>query len=260
MSRKQVLIGVEGNHDQAFLSRILRKILKFRDFKEDQKEKVVTLESIGVIWKKFVPTYPPKSENLYIRLDMPSILYTDAVSVAIYAGEGSNLQRNLVAKLSDIDYTEELDAFAIVADADKQTTDQVAKKYHDGFQEYFADFPSTVGNAGKIQESSPKLGLYILPDNVNSGVLDTLLCACGEVAYPKYMEKARDYLEKFSEEEIRHWKTFDRDKATIASVLKPGKTNTTTISDNQWISQEIADQIPELQNVISFLKELLQIE
>jgi D-Tyr-tRNAtyr deacylase len=59
VSRKQVLIGVEGNHDQAFLSRILRKILKFRDFKEDQKEKVVIPNSIEFRADVTIDEIPP---------------------------------------------------------------------------------------------------------------------------------------------------------------------------------------------------------
>jgi hypothetical protein len=81
------LIGVEGNHDQAFLSKILRELLGFSKC-EDQR-------NLDVLWRKFIPVYPPKTGKLHLRLDMPSILYTDTLSVAIYAGEGSRLVDNL---------------------------------------------------------------------------------------------------------------------------------------------------------------------
>ena len=69
MSRKYVLIGVEGPHDQAFVSRILCKLLGFSKFDGKMSE-------LDNFWRKFIPNYP-KGGNLYDRLDMPQILYND---------------------------------------------------------------------------------------------------------------------------------------------------------------------------------------
>jgi hypothetical protein len=257
VNKKYVLIGVEGNHDQAFISKILCKLLGFSEF----KGQVVELDGI---WRKFIPVYPPKTGKLYLRLDMPTILYNDYISVAIYAGEGSNLITNLSDKLSDIDYSDLL-AFGIIADADKKTPDQVAEEYHHGLKEYFPDFPNTVNSSGNIIEGSPKLGIYILPDNNRQGVLDSVICDCGDLVYPEYMQRARAYVDKFSEEERKKkplkWKPFDQEKAiiaTVVSVLKPGKTNQTSISDNDWVSPATAT-IPAIQNLTKFLRDLLNL-
>jgi hypothetical protein len=255
VNRKCILIGVEGSHDQAFLAKILCKLF---DFSKCEHEK-----DLDTLWRKFIPVYPPKTGRIHLRLDMPSILYTDTLSVAIYVGEGSNLSRNLKDKLSDIDL-ESLSAFAIVADADKQKPAEVANKYHDELKEYFPDFPLEISETGAVTEAIPKLGIYILPNNSDQGVLETLLCACGEVAYPLYMERAKSYISQFSDQEFKQigWKPFDKEKATIAtivSILKPGKTNTVSISDNAWISTQTEQQIPSLQNLTIFLKKLLSI-
>ncbi|WP_334705165.1 hypothetical protein [Nostoc sp.] len=77
MSREYVLIGVEGNHDQAFISKILCKLLGFSKFDGNGSE-------LNGIWRKFIPVYPPKTGKLYLRLDMPTILYNDRISLAIY--------------------------------------------------------------------------------------------------------------------------------------------------------------------------------
>lgn len=257
MSRRCVLIGVEGNHDQAFLCKVLRELLGFSQFNDDESK-------LDSLWRKFIPVYPPKTGRLYLRLDMPSILYTDTLSVAVYVGEGSKLIDNLNTKLADIDYSTDLAAFGIVVDADKYTPPQVARAYHDGFQEFFPDFPTEVGESGSVTGNSPKLGLYILPNNYDQGVLDTLLCECGEVAYPTHMERAKAYINQFSSEEIQKigWKPFDREKATVAavaSILKPGKTNTVSIADNKWICAQAEQQLPQLQNLTHFLKKLLGI-
>ncbi|WP_414572531.1 DUF3226 domain-containing protein [Nostoc sp. CCY 9925] len=257
MSREYVLIGVEGNHDQAFISKILCKLLGFSKFDGNVSE-------LNGIWRKFIPVYPPKTGKLYLRLDMPTILYNDRISLAIYAGEGSNLITNLKDKLSDIDCSS-LFAFAIVADADKDRPDQVAEEYYQGFKEYFPDFPTTVSQSGNVIAGSPRLGIYILPDNSQQGVLDTLICDCGDLVYPEYMQRAREYINKFSEEERNKkplkWKPFDQEKAiiaTVVSVLKPGKTNQTSISDNHWIGAETSE-IPVIQNLTTFFRDLLNL-
>ena len=260
MSRKYVLIGVEGPHDQAFVSRILCKLLGFSKFDGKMSE-------LDNFWRKFIPNYP-KGGNLYDRLDMPQILYNDNFSIAIYAGGGSDLIKNLKAKLSDIDISTFF-AFAIVADADNNTPNEVAKKYHKDFKEYFPHFPTEVTQSGNVTEGSPELetkaGIYILPDNSQPGVLDTLICGCGDLVYPEYMQRAKEYIDRFSEEERKKklkWKPFDQQKAiiaTVASVLQPGMTNTVTIKCDDWISIETAE-IPAIKNFTEFLRNLLKLK
>ncbi|QSV66841.1 MAG: hypothetical protein HEQ12_07655 [Aphanizomenon flos-aquae DEX188] len=257
MNRKYVLIGVEGPHDQAFVSRILCKLLGFSKFDGKMSE-------LDNFWRKFIPNYP-KGGNLYDRLDMPQILYNDNFSIAIYVGGGSDLIKNLKAKLSDIDISTFF-AFAIVADADNNTPNEVAEDYHNGFKECFPNFPITVTQSGNVIEGSPRLGIYILPDNSQQGVLDTLICDCGDLVYPEYMQRAREYIDKFSEEDRKKkslkWKPFDREKAiiaTVASVLQPGATNTVTIKCDDWISLETAE-IPAIKNFTEFLRTLLKLE
>jgi hypothetical protein len=262
VSRKYVLIGVEGPHDQAFVSRILCKLLGFCEFKGDNSK-------LDHFWRNFIPNYP-KGGNLYKRLDIPQILYNDNFSIAIYVGNGSELISNLRDKLSNIGDISTLFAFAIVADTDKNTPDKVVKEYHEGFKEYFSHFPTEVTESGNVTEGSPELetkaGIYILPDNSQPGVLDTLICDCGDLVYPEYMQRAKEYIDKFSEEDREKkslkWKPFDQQKAiiaTVASVLQPGMTNTVTIKCDDWISIETAE-IPAIKNFAEFLRNLLKLE
>ena len=254
---KYAIIGVEGPHDQAFTGKVL-KLLDFKDFREELKG----LESqLDPFWRKFIPVYPKKG-NLYKRLDMPSILFNDTISVAIYAGEGSNLVTNLDDILfANSEYQTNLAAFGIVADCDKSTPDRIAEPYAKKFRSYFPNFPQY---PGVVDTNSPRTGVYVLPDNASPGVLDTLLCECGQIAYPAYMEKASSYLNEFSESDRKSlkWKNFDLEKAlvaTVVSVLKPGKTNTTSIADNNWVSEQTKQQVPALANFIQFLSELLEV-
>ncbi|MEG3892591.1 hypothetical protein QT973_19490 [Microcoleus sp. Z1_A1] len=254
---KYAIIGVEGPHDQAFTGKVL-KLLDFKDLREELKG----LESqLDPFWRKFIPVYPKKG-NLYKRLDMPSILFNDTISVAIYAGEGSNLVTNLDDILfTNYEYQTNLAAFGIVADCDKSTPDRIAEPYANKFRSYFPNFPA---RPGVVNTNSPRTGVYVLPDNASPGVLDTLLCECGQIAYPAYMEKASSYLNEFSESDRKSlkWKNFDPEKAlvaTVVSVLKPGKTNTTSIADNNWVSEQTKQQVPALANFIEFLSQLLEL-
>jgi len=254
---KYAIIGVEGPHDQAFTGKVL-KLLGFKDFREELKGLKSDLDPF---WRKFIPVYPKKG-NLYTRLNMPSILFNDTTSVAIYAGEGSNLVTNLDDILfANSEYQTNLAALGIVADCDKSTPDRIAEPYAKKFRSYFPNFPD---RPGVVNTNSPRTGVYVLPDNASPGVLDTLLCECGQIAYPAYMEKASSYLNEFSESDRKSlkWKNFDPEKAlvaTVVSVLKPGKTNTTSIADNNWVSEQTQKQVPALANFIQFLSELLEV-
>src|SRR4028119_352710 len=220
---RYAIIGVEGPHDQAFVGKVL-KLLGFKDFKEewDNLDKSTRLDmskelesKFDKFWHKFIPNYP-KQGSLYKRLNMPSILFTDSLSVAIYEGEGSNLETNLDDILSaNSEYQTNLAAFGIVADCDKSTPDRIVEPYANKFRSYFPNFPD---RPGVVDTNSPRTGIYVLPDNASPGVLDTLLCECGQIAYPVYMEKASSYLNEFSESDIKSlkWKNFDREKALVA--------------------------------------------
>jgi hypothetical protein len=211
--KRYVFIGVEGNHDQAFVSKVLCSLLGYSKFNGKESD-------LDSFWRKLVPKY----------------------------------------HIDPADFS----TFAIIADADKKTPQQVARSYHNKLIEIFPNFPDNVTNCGSIMYGQPTLGLYILPDNSHQGVLDTLICECGNIAYPEYMERAKNYINLFSEEDRKNkglkWKPFAREKAliaTVTSVLKPGKTNQASISDNNWISLQTEQAVPELQNLKKFLRDLL---
>ncbi|NEP91175.1 MAG: hypothetical protein F6K18_32670 [Okeania sp. SIO2C2] len=250
---KYSIIAVEGNHDQALVSNLLKLLgLKKIDGNES---------NLDHFWKKFIPTYP-NNGKLYTRLNMPSILFNDSLSVAIYVGKGSNLAENLDDTFCIYpEYQTDITAFGIIADADKNTPEKVVAEYRERLKESFPNFPE---QPGVVDQNIPRTGIYVLPDNLSKGVLDTLLCECGEIAYPEYMKRAKLYLDNFSEEEKKSkplkWKPFDDKKAliaTIVSVLKPGKTNTTSIADNDWVSNKTIEEVESLKKLRKFLIDLL---
>ncbi len=250
---KYAIIGVERPHDQAFVGKVLQ-LLGFKKFRGEESK-------LDDFWEKFKPTYPKKG-NLYKRLDMPSILFTDNVSVAVYAGEGSSLPINLEDVLiAHSQYRTGIAAFGIVADTDDKAVNSVVQRYYDRFRSYFPNFPNT---PGIVDKNMPRTGIYVLPDNASPGVLDTLICQCGEVVYPEYIERAKYYLELFSQEEREgeplKWKPFDREKAliaTVVSILQPGSSNTASIANDDWVSDKSQNEVAELGSFVEFLRQLL---
>lgn len=59
---------------------------------------------------------------------------------------------------------------------------------------------------------------------------------------------------------MAHWGPFSEQKARVAatvSVLQPGKTNTVSIVEDEWISPATLAAVPRLAQFAGFLRELL---
>jgi len=266
VSHQCAFIGVEGAHDQTFIRKVLEKALGFTVFGGKQED----LAKINPVWTCFIPSFP-RGGDLYKRLDMPSILHKGNLSVAIYDSEGKdgligNTPKKLKVLLSNNpELLEQLIAFAIIADADKDSVVNVARSYSESkrIKSLFPDFTNTQHCLGQVIEGIPRLGLYILPNNKDQGVVDTIICQCGEAVYSDYMKRADDYLKKFSNSErlALGWGDFSLEKAriaTVASILKPGRANAATISDNDWVSEKTLTELPDMQQLIQFLRDLLE--
>jgi hypothetical protein len=143
----------------------------------------------------------------------------------------------------------------------------VARKYHACFKPFFpalTDRPGdlvTAERPGSVPKKSQSVGIFVLPDNSMQGVLEHLILECGEVVYPELVERARQYVSAFGEGERKRakWRPFSEPKAVVASVsslLKPGKTNTSSISDNRWIGEETRSS-PKLAALLAFLFQLM---
>lgn len=177
MTRGYAVLAVEGPSDQAVVARALR-LLGFKSFGG-------AINEIDRLWRRrdeIVPTYPPKSGNLYARLPMPS-------------------------------------------------------------------------------KGPPALGAFVFPNNARQGVVEHLILECGAVAYPNLLSRAQAYVGSFSADDRKgaKWAPYDEQKAIVASVaslLKPGKTNTVSLADNRWISDQTRG-LPMLAALLTFSSALL---
>jgi len=248
---RYAIVGTEGPHDQAFVSAAM-KLLGLKEFSGTEAE-------LDPFWKPFIPIYPKSGGRLYQRLDMPSIVFNDDVSAAIYAGEGSKLKSQLPLILeNNSPYRLETCAFGIVADADEKGPNSVAQEYSQSFRDLFPVFPTT---PGVVNPETTRTGIFVLPDNEREGVLDSLIVECRHVVYPVHMTRSVEFVEGFEEKDRSHWKPFDHDKAVVASsasILRPGMTNTVTIKQDGWLAED-SKSVPGVARFLAFARDLLEL-
>lgn len=247
---KYSILATEGPHDQAFLAKLLRT-LGLERIQDDR-------ESLDAFWQGFLPVYPPK--QIYTRINVPTIMVSQTHSVAVYWGEGSNLIPRLIGLTTNFKhYKDSIDAFGFIVDADNRQPGKVAKEKAEKLQ---AIFPMVSAEPGTITSGTPRTGIYILPDNNRQGTLDSCLLECASVVYPDHRNGAERFLDGLGSQHTNHLRTFTREKAVVAcvvGVLKPGKTNTASIADNNWISEQTITDVTEVSALRNFIKSLLEI-
>ncbi len=257
MSRRYALFAVEGDTDQIVIRQVLKRILGLELWDGD----IRNLQSLWPRQSDIVPNYSSAtSSNIYKRISPPSLLYNNDISVVIFQGGGSMLISRLTALFDNSDLHKDLDAFALFADADRRDPQQIVLRYQKELRVYLPNLPA---KAGQICKGSQLLGAYIFPDNRQQGVVENLVIECGDVAYKELLDSARDYVKSFQQRRssLASWAPFDKEKALIASVvslLKPGKTNSVSLQDNEWISQT-TQNASMLQSLITFCKEMLRL-
>jgi hypothetical protein len=249
VKRKYCLLAVEGQHDQAAITKIL-EVSEFKKFNGDAKQ-------LDRFWEGFIPKYP-KAGNLYKRMDMPSILTSPTHSVAIYAGEGSNLVENIATILDNYQqYAKDIQAFGLFVDADNKQPQKIAEKHA---KELCKVLPTIPQEPGIISAGIPRTGIYVLPDNKRSGVLDSILTQCASIIYPDHKKAAETFIESLNHTHKLH--AFSREKALVAcivSILRPGMANTPSIAQDQWISKKTIDVVDEIIRLNKFIKDLLDL-
>jgi hypothetical protein len=252
LSRKYCFLATEGPHDQAAIGRLLQlaRLEKFNGMIKD----------LDPFWEKFVPKPLNRDERLYARINVPSVLTSPTHSVAIYWGEGSKLKQNIndLLTLEYRRYVEKIHAFGLVVDSDKQQPNLVAKNYAKALQNFF---PMLSETPGVITTSSPRTGIYVLPDNKRSGVLDSVLVDCASVVYPDHRNGALQFLNDLDSMHTKHLNAGARNKAVvgcIANIIEPGRSNTSSIAQDKWISEQTLNN-SDLALLQQFLKDLLEL-
>ena len=259
-------IAVEGQHDQEFICGLL-KSLGF--------SKVVKVAELNDIFgKRLIDTKFPHGGDLHQRVPNPMFLRRDDDWIAVRAAGGETdkllpVVRTMLNVLRS--YPGSLNSIGIFRDADelpaKDSFDNFCKEFESikEVEGYEINFPATPGQIG---DGNPRVGFFVVPDNVMPGALEELLHECGNVVYPNLIEGAQKFVDSVDLEMLNAkdkrllLKPHGRKKAVVAcaaDILKPGMSIATSIHQNRWLCEE-SQNLPRITAVTAFLKELCGIE
>ena len=264
MPRRTIYIVVEGPHDTAFVGKLLREgPLKL--------EPVSRLADVDVFWTKLIPsTYPPKNprtnEEEFKRVRVPEFFQSATHSVAVEWAEGYDQVPTVLKDSLDV-LPAQPDGLGVVVDADKDTANNV---FGDVTAKVLALRPglSLGAGPGRLAAGPPRAGVFVMPDNVNTGTLEDLLLECAGTAYPALKPLAESYVNSVANppvalpagEDREFKKPAGQKKALLSamsSILKPGKAVPNTIRDNSWI-QTSTLALPRVHGMANFINSLVQ--
>jgi hypothetical protein len=243
---------VEGPHDAAFIGVLLR---------ERGLRKIEFLAEVDTYWDKLIPkTFPssPKGRLGHV-VGYPDIYETtkdgSKHSVAILvAGGDTRLVSELQTALEILDISQ-LNAAAIVIDADdvgvenrvNQLLKELAKVNSKKEDKGTPGFPLTLPAAPGIAGGKPRIGIHVLPDNVNTGALETVLLECAKASYTLYREPAIDFVKSMEEssasetDELAHLRNrSDWQKAAVGIIGNlhfPGSALSVAVERGSWLQR-----------------------
>lgn len=262
MPRRTTYIVVEGPHDTAFAGKLLRE-------GPLQLAPVSRLADVDAFWVKLIPlTYPPKNprtnDEEFKRVRVPEFFQNATHSVAVEWAEGYDQVATVLTDSLALLPTQP-DGLGVVVDADKNAAsivfnDMVSKVAASGSALAFGSAP------GLLAQGPPRAGVFVMPDNTNTGTLEDLLLDCAGIAYPTLKPLAEGYVNSVanppvtlpSGEDREFKKPAGQKKAVvsaISSILKPGKAVPNTIRDNSWI-QPSTLSLPKMQVMADFITNL----
>lgn len=264
---------VEGPHDAEFMARLL----KLRGFEQRK-----TVSGIPERYQKLIPKdYPAKNEKgkevpLTDPHPVPRFYQNAERWLFILIGGGSKSAQTLakalrISKLAGFD----VDAIGVILDQDLEATPEEAR---DKFIAEFTkeqDLPIVVDfdfAPGTFVQGPPRLGLFVLPDNSQTGALEDLLLECGEVQYKSLKDKALSFRDDalgnagLTAEDLADYgmqggqKHISKQKkawvSAMGAVLMPSTAIQNTIRENRWL-EDRALALPRIQAVQKFIDALI---
>ncbi|MCC5638190.1 hypothetical protein LC593_20610 [Nostoc sp. CHAB 5844] len=228
-------IVAEGPQDIEFLIRLLKLYGLHR---------VIKLSALDKFWEPLVPKTFPVDDDLMKRVPVPTFLANSELSIALHSAIGITRLANTVEESLALIQASEIFGVGFVLDADSNETP------FDRFSELInkitpigLPLPSELG---KVTYSSPRCGIFIMPNNLVAGTLEDILFECAKLNYPDLLELALNYVSsidtsQLSKDDLRELnKPAGKNKAvisSISSILRSGRTLQVSIQDNRWLDE-----------------------
>ncbi|MBD2452935.1 hypothetical protein H6G80_02320 [Nostoc sp. FACHB-87] len=253
---KYCYIVAEGPQDIEFLIRLL----KFYNLR-----RVTRLSALDPFWEPLVPKTFPVDDDLMKRVPVPTFLENSELSIALHSAVGITRLANTVEESLALISSAEIFSVGFVLDADSNETPSARfNALINEIQSIALPLPSALG---KVTNTSPRCGIFIMPNNLVAGTLEDILLECAKLNYPDLLQLALNYVSsidqsQLSKDDLRELnKPSGKNKAVISiisSILKPGRTLQVSIQDNRWID-ETTLMIESVNLVKTFLDEILGI-
>lgn len=264
------LFVVEGPHDAAFAGAMLRR----RGFRP------VDALPVDPFWTELIPTKFPShtSGRLGHVVPYPDIYELQGSPGQSVAVSVSNGVHHLVKQAStdlEILGVPDLRGIALICDADQVSAPERFRGLERDLAKFnqrkasisSPGFPLLLPSGpGEVASGSPRVGIYVLPDNSGPGTIDKVLVACSKRTFPGLAEPACALVAQVDRDEPADAEYLQelrrgsgRDKATaglIGNLLYPGSGLTTAIGRGEWFKQP-ADTEAGVRRIDEFLDRLL---
>lgn len=269
MPANTIFLLVEGPHDAEFMARLLKQ----RGF-----EQRIRLSAIPQRFHDLFPAKYPATEEtpLIDRHPVPGFYQNADQWLITLVGGGAKSSITLAAALRSARIAGfSPDAIGVFIDQDQESTPEDARgRFIDEFSKE-EDLPVTLDftiTPGTVVQGQPRVGLFVLPDNQNTGALEDLLLDCGEANYKSLKDKAQAFRDDallnglLSADDLREYgqaggqKHISKQKkawvSAMGAMLLPAAAIQNSIRKNRWLTGPALD-LPRIQSVQQFLDDLI---
>lgn len=148
------------------------------------------------------------------------------------------------------------DAVGVVVDANGAGVDRRLEQFRDCFRDLYRHVDEVV--PGTVCPGEPRLGLWIAPDNENSGSLADMILTAVSQAKPELTETGTGFIESLRELEPGKW-CDHLSKAVLGAVtqtVEPGASLAVTLRDCRWPFMSKPAEDAPLRPLQDFLRNL----
>lgn len=247
-------IVVEGPQDIEFLIRVLKYYYNLR--------RVKLLSQLDLFWKPLVPTTFPIDDDLMKRVPVPTFLQNTDLSIALHSANGIDRLADTIEESLALIPPSKIFGIGIFLDADDIETPQ--ERFNKLISKLSSQGLSPPSILGEVMKGSPQCGIFIAPNNADSGTLENILLKCAELNYPDLLNLSETYVSEIDDSQLTKGdlkelkKPAGKKKAIvsiISSILKPGKALQVSIQDNRWVDEKTI-QLDSIKLVKKFLDEV----
>ncbi len=250
-------LAVEGPHDAEFVCRLLRPF---------GLRTVVLIAELDSFFTPLVPTSYPHDGDLLKRMPVPLFLRSSTHVIAVHAVGGESQIVETIEENVRVIPVGLLSGIGVLLDSDKVARPEDRySSLRDRLRTAGFPFPDA---AGVVAPSSPRFGGFVLPDNQAQGTLESILLECAGLVYPNLLGLAMAHVDAaigdsslVARDRKDLGKPSGKDKAIVASiaaVLRPGKSVQVSIKDNRWLEGDALD-LARVKAVQSFLADLFEL-